>query len=101
MSEQAFTMILVAAPHAAAKPLPDQTFTKLVAAAPLAAAGLLVLLNPIYDRFIELGAEREFKNSPYLDQGKEQTPIRLITQFTSWAVDVSQAGPLVLAHLSD
>jgi hypothetical protein len=97
MSGQIFTKLIAAASHAAAAS--DQTFTKLVAAAPLAAAGLLVLLNPIYDRFIELGVEREFTNSPYLARDKEQTPPDLINQFTSWAIDVAQAGPLVLGPL--
>ena len=97
MLNQDFTNLVAAAPHIAAAS--NQTFTKLVAAAPLAAAGLLVLFNPIYDRFIELGVEREFRNSPYLAKDKEQTPPDLISQFTSWAIDVAQAGPLVLGPL--
>jgi hypothetical protein len=74
----------------------DQTLTKLAAAAPLAIGWLLCLLNPAYDRFIEMGAQREFKDSLYLESGKQHTPVSLITRYTSWALDVAQAGTLVL-----
>ena len=79
--------------------MPDQTITKLAAAAPLAAAGLLVLLNPLYDRLIESKAKQEFSNDLYLQPGQLHTPVRLITQYTSWALDVAQAGPLVFIPL--
>jgi hypothetical protein len=71
----------------------DQTLTKLTAAAPLAIAGLLVLLNPIYDRLIEQRAKAEFSNSAYLPEGATHTPMTVIKQYTSWALDVVQAGP--------
>lgn len=77
----------------------DQTLTKLVAAAPLAVGWLVIFLSPIYDRFIEWGAQREFKDSPYLEPGKAQMPVPLITQYTSWALDVAQAGLLVFGPL--
>ena len=76
--------------------MPDQTLTKLAAAAPLAVGGLLILLSPIYDRFIEAGAEREFSKDLYLGSGEKHTPIPLITRYTSWAIDVAQSGLLVL-----
>lgn len=74
----------------------DQTLTKLTAAAPLAIAGLLVLLNPIYDKLIEQRAKPEFSNSTYLPAGGAHTPMTIIKSYTSWALDVAQAGPLVL-----
>lgn len=77
--------------------MPDQALTKLAAATPLAVGGLLMLLSPIYDRFIEAGAEREFSKSRYLESGDTHSPIPLIIRYTSWAVDVAQAGLLVLS----
>jgi len=76
--------------------MPDETLTKLAAAVPLAIGGLLILLSPIYDRFIEAGAEREFSKDLYLASGEMHTPIPLITRYTSWALDVAQSGLLVL-----
>lgn len=73
----------------------DQALTKLLAAAPLAAGGLLVLLSPIYDRIIESGAERDFTNHNYLNEGEKHTPVSLITRYASWALDVAQSGPLI------
>jgi hypothetical protein len=79
--------------------VPDQTLIKLAAAAPLAVSGLLVLLSPIYDRFIESGAEREFGGSLYLGAGQTHTPVGLITRYASWAVDIVQAATLVFVPL--
>lgn len=76
--------------------MPDQTLIRLAAAAPLAVGGLVVLLSPIYDRFIDAGAEREFGESRYLESSEMHTPIPLITRYTSWALDVAQSGLLVL-----
>lgn len=77
----------------------DHALTQLTAAAPLAVSGLLVLLNPLYERLIESGAEHEFTNGRYLPRGEVHTPISLISQYTAWALDVAQAGPLVLIPL--
>ena len=79
--------------------MPDPSYAKLVAAAPLAVGGLLILLNPLYDKLIERGAQNEFGGSRYLGAGKVHTPVVLITQYTSWALDVVQAGPLVIGPL--
>jgi hypothetical protein len=98
--------------------MPGQMLTHFTAAAPLAVGGLLVLLSPIYDKFIEAGAEREFGAGRYLDQDEDDspsgdgstrstgskplqthTPVLLITQYTSWALDVAQAGTLILGPL--
>jgi len=74
----------------------DHAFVRIAAAAPLAVAGLLILLNPIYDKYIESGAEREFGDALYLGPGGEHTPLPLLIKYTSWALDVAQAGALVL-----
>lgn len=79
--------------------MPDQNITKLAAAAPLGVSALLVLLTPLFERLIESGAEHEFNNGLYLGPGQMHTPISLITKYTSWVLDVAQAGPLVLVPL--
>jgi hypothetical protein len=80
--------------------MPDATVIKLAAAAPLAVGGILLLFNPLYDKLIERGAERTFSNNRYLSDNGSHTPIYLIIQYTSWALDIVQAGPLIIGPLA-
>lgn len=77
----------------------SQVLVKLAAAAPLAVSGILILLGPIYDRFIESGAEKEFGGSLYLAEGQTHTPVGLVTRYASWAIDVTQAAALIFVPL--